>query len=151
MPGQHDGRTIEAMERVDPLEIATPQGVEIAVVVAHPALRDLVVTLLERSDATWVVSATADSRSVAARLGTDAPDVVVVDAGDVARCCHATFAAFPPDRLVVIGPQPGQDYERAALRSGVGGWLPRERLADDLAGLVRAASAGRGMTGRGQP
>jgi len=122
-------------------ESTSAPGAEIGVVVAHPALRDLVVALLERSDPSWKVTAAADPRPLPAQLDVDALDVVVVDAGDVARCCRAT--TFPRGRLIVIGPQPGDDYQRAARRSGVGGWLPRDRLADDLAPLVRAATADR--------
>lgn len=131
------------MKRGGPPNSTSPPGAEVAVVVDHPALRDLVVMLLERSDPTWKVTAAAESRALAARLDHDAPDVVVVDAGDIERCCRTTFAAFPRERVIVIGPQPGADYERAAQRSGVGGWVPRECAADDLPGLVRAAVAAR--------
>lgn len=137
------------MQRGGPPDSTIPPGLNIAVVVAHPMLRDLVVTLLERGDPSWLVTATADAQPVAARLGDDAPDVVVVDAGDVERCCRCTFAGFPRARLVVIGPEPGDDYERAARRSGVGGWLPRERLVEDLAPLVRAAVPHRSYRPRG--
>ena len=143
MPGDPGPADTQRMKRDGPQSSTSPSGAEVAVVIDHPALRELVVTLLERSDPSWKVTATADSRPLAGRLSNDAPDVVVVDAGDVQRCCRATFAAFPRQRLIVIGPQPGADYERVARRSGVGGWLPRERVADDLPGLVRAAAAER--------
>lgn len=107
--------------------------------VTHPAARKLTVELLEREHGCWHVRALEDPRELARAIADAVPDLVVVDTADVALCCRDLLAGMPPDRIVVVGPEPDDAYARAARRAGAGAWLARDRIADDLSATMRLA------------
>jgi len=111
----------------------------VVVAVGHRALRSLTVELLERDHACWRVLAAPDSATLAAVLAEARPDLLIVDAGDFPRCCRDLLGAFPPERVVVIGPEPDPAYERAARGRGAGAWLSQDRVGEDLSSAMRAA------------
>lgn len=111
----------------------------VLVAVAHPAVRQLTVELLEREHGCWHVQALAVRSDLARALTIAPPDLVVVDAADFPRCCRDALDSFPPDRVIVVGPEPDPAYERAARRAGAGAWLARDRVAEDLSAGMRAA------------
>lgn len=113
--------------------------IDVVVVIAHDTLRTLVVELLGRRHPNWRVHASAGSRDALASVGAHPPDLAVVAAGDVARCCRATFEALPPERVIVIVPEPDLAYERAARHAGLAGSLPADRLSDGLVPLAARA------------
>jgi DNA-binding NarL/FixJ family response regulator len=65
--------------------------------------------------------------------------VVVVDTVDFPACCHAALNSLPPERVIVVGPEPDAAYRTAAVSLGAGGWVSRDRIGDELASAVRTA------------
>ena len=111
----------------------------VLVAVAHPAVRELTVELLRREHGCWQVRALAEPAALGRALAEASPDLLVIDAPDFARCCRDVLNGFPPERVVVVGPEPDLAYERAAHRAGAGAWLPRDRVAEDLSAGMRVA------------
>ena len=111
----------------------------VLVAVAHAAARELTVELLEREHRDWRVRALVDPAALRRALATEPPDLVVVDATDFSRCCRELLDGYPAGRVVVIGPEPGPAYERAARRGGAGAWVARDRVAEDLSACMCAA------------
>jgi DNA-binding NarL/FixJ family response regulator len=72
------------------------------------------------------------------------PDLVVVDSVDFASCCLAALDGrtvrpprLPPDRVVVIGPEPDPLYRSRALNGGAGGWVCRDEIGEKLGVAIR--------------
>mgnify|MGYP003135159510 CR=1 FL=1 len=72
-------------------------------------------------------------------IGRTRPDLVVVDDSDFPSCCQAALDRMPPERVMVVGPEPDTAYRSLALANGAGGWVCREQVGDDLSGAMRAA------------
>lgn len=111
----------------------------VLVAIAHRTLRELTVELLERDHGCWQVRALAQAAALGRVLAEAPPDLVVIDAADFPRCCRDVLDGFPPERVVVVGPEPDAAYERAARRAGAGAWLARDCVAEDLSAGMRAA------------
>ena len=112
----------------------------VVVAVAHRAMREFIVELLNREQGHWAVSAVcsvAELDDVVASY----PDLVVVDTADFAGCCRQLPTSFPLGRVIVIGPEPDPAYRQAALRRGAGAWLSRERVAEELCDALCSAHA----------
>ena len=109
------------------------------VAVGFPALRRMIVELLDREHGCWAAEPLADQREFRHTLSADPPDLVVLDAADFPRCCHEDLGAFPRWRVVVIGPEPDLAYEDAARRGGAGAWLARDRIGEELSHRMRRA------------
>lgn len=110
----------------------------VLVAVRHDAMRRFTLELVARDHRHWVPVAPAEGEMVADAIARVSPDVLVVDDGDFPACCRVAIAAFPPSRVVVIGTEPDGGYQGAAIRAGAGAWVPRERVGDDLGGVLRA-------------
>lgn len=106
------------------------------VAVAHHGLRQLIVELLRRDHTSWQICALASRHELAATVAKAEPDLVILDIGDFARFCDESLPALLRRKVVVIGPEPDQDYKRAALAAGAGSWLPLDRVAEDLGGAI---------------
>ena len=118
----------------------TPQP-HVVLVVAHRAMRALIVELLHRDQDRWTVS-TIDSVS---EIGHDAslhPDLAIVDTADFATIRRHLPPSFAPAQIVVIGPDPDPAYRRAALSDGAGEWMSRDCIAEELCAALRSALAG---------
>lgn len=61
---------------------------------------------------------------------------MILVAGDFARFCDESLRAFSRRRVIVIGPEPVGEYERAAMSAGAGVWLPLERVGEDLEAAI---------------
>ena len=109
----------------------------VVVAVAHHGLRRLIAELLHQDHATWRVTAVPHQRDLAGAITAAAPDLVILDVGDFARCCHDSLEAFPRRQVIVIGPEPDMAYERAARQGGAGAWLTRDRVGEDLIAAMR--------------
>ena len=108
----------------------------VLVAIRHPGMRHLTGDLLAREYHCWVASDVAADEPLAGALANSHPDLVVVDAADFPDCCAAT-QDFPRSRVVVIGPEPDPGYRAQALANGAGGWIPRERVGEDLGPAMR--------------
>jgi DNA-binding NarL/FixJ family response regulator len=100
-------------------------------------MRALTCELLEREFGCWVAAVLGDDQRIAEAIERDRPDLVVLDAGDFPACCRAALRRFPPERVIVVGPEPDRSYRDAALAGGAGAWIPRDRVGDDLAAEMR--------------
>jgi len=109
----------------------------VVVAVAHDALRHLIAELLDQDHAAWQVTPVPGQSDLAGAIRAAAPDLVILDVGDFARCCRDSLRTFPRQRVIVIGPEPDLAYERAARQGGAGAWLTRERVAEDLIASMR--------------
>ncbi len=109
----------------------------VLVAIHHPGMRHLTQELLRREHHCWVASELADGEPLGHILRRLHPDLLVVDASDFPACCRAAIAAFPPDRVIVIGPEPDHAYESAARRNGAGAWIPREHVGEELGPAMR--------------
>jgi len=95
--------------------------------------------LLERECGCWVATEVQTGEALAATLDRLTPDLLVIDAAAFPACCRGALAHIARSRVIVIGPEPDPSYRAAALAGGVGGWLPRDRVGDDLATEMRRA------------
>lgn len=105
----------------------------IAVGVAHRGLRTFIVELLQRDQRGWRVSAVSLTSEFPSAKEVDGPDLVIVDS-----CGFPLQSSFPPERIVVIGPEPDPAYERVARNGGAGAWLASDRVGEDLSASARA-------------
>ena len=109
-------------------------------VVAHNAMRALIIDLLDRDGDRWTVT-TVDS---VAELADNAPthqDLIVVDTADFAAVRRHLPSGFATAQVIVIGPEPDPAYRHAALCAGAGGWLSREHVAEQLCVALRSTLA----------
>jgi len=113
----------------------------VAVAVTHPAMRTLIVELLDRDDDAWSVIAVADPDRLPAVFAEAPAELVVVDGADFPACCRDRLGAFRLDQVVVIGAEPGDAYRVAALHEGAGAWLPRDRVGEELVEALHDALA----------
>lgn len=109
----------------------------VLIAVAHPAMRRLILELLEREHGCW--TACPLETELAAAVHNLDPDLVVIDGANFPRCCRDDAVGFPCARIVVIGPEPDDAYMAAALHQGAGGWVARDDVADELSAAMRGA------------
>ena len=111
----------------------------VLLVVAHRAMRALIVELLQRDHACWTVSA-IDSVSEIDHTSSHL-DLVIVDTADFATVRRQLPPTFSLARVVVIGPEPDPAYRHAAIHFGAGAWLSRDCIADELCATLCSAIA----------
>jgi len=99
---------------------------------AHPTMRVLTSELLRHEGDCRVRVVTGHDQALAVALDQELPDLVVVDTARFPGCCPEALRRFPPGRMIVIGPEPGDPYRVTALAAGAGGWVARERVGEDL-------------------
>jgi DNA-binding NarL/FixJ family response regulator len=109
----------------------------VLVAVRHPSMRRLTRQLLDREHRCWTARELGPTEPLDAGLSRVAPDLLVVDSGDFPACCAGQLGAFPPGRVIVIGPEPLAAYRHAALAGSAGAWLPREAIGDELSVAMR--------------
>lgn len=95
--------------------------------------------LLDAEHGCWTLASTDGTEKVADAIHRYEPVVVVVDTVDFPACCHAALNSLPPERVIVVGPEPDAAYRTAAVSLGAGGWVSRDRIGDELASAVRTA------------
>ena len=109
----------------------------ILIAVAHPAMRRLILDLLNREHTCWGAHLLAGD--LAAEVRRLDPALVVVDGADFPRCCSYQLVGFPRGRIVVIGPEPDTTYMNTALRQGAGAWVARDDVGERLSDEMRRA------------
>lgn len=109
----------------------------VLVVMRHPTMLRFTRELLEREFGCWVATEARTDDALVGTLDRLEPDLLIIDAGAFPACCRSALAHIDHDRVIVIGPEPDPSYRHAALANGAGGWLPRERVGDELAREMR--------------
>jgi DNA-binding NarL/FixJ family response regulator len=108
------------------------RGATVLVTMRHRSMRRLTRQVVQHDLPASRVEEQRDDELLVGAVRRVAPTVLIVDTGDFPACCELTLAAFPPERVIVISPEPGGAYEAAALNGGAGGSLPRDRISHDL-------------------
>lgn len=126
---------------ITPAEVCNgcPGRPHVVVVIAHRRMRELTVELLRGDRGRWAVSAVSSASEVDNDASTS--DLVVIDTADLASVRRTLPATLALARVIVISPEPDLAYRNAALRCGAGGWLSRDRVAEDLCDTVCATLA----------
>jgi DNA-binding NarL/FixJ family response regulator len=127
---EHGGR------RVCPVCDATPV---VLVALRHPVMRRWTEELLAAEHGCWQVARMDGGELLVDAIARIRPDLVVVDDSDFPSCCQAALDRMPPERVMVVGPEPDASYRSLALANGAGGWVCREQVGDDLSSAMRAA------------
>lgn len=125
----------------------------VLVAIQHAGMRRFTLELLRRGHRCRVAEPEPDEL-LAASLSRLEPDLLVVDDRDFPKCCLVALLAFPPERAIVIGPEPDRGYEELACGNGAGSWIPRERVGEDLAPAINqllGCRHGSDHEGRGSP
>lgn len=103
----------------------------------HPTMLRFTREILEREFGCWVATEMHAGNLLAAALVRLMPDLLVIDVADFPASRFAALAHFPPERIIVIGPEPDSAYREVALAHGAAGWLPRDDVADKLSSEMR--------------
>ncbi len=111
----------------------------VLIAIAHPVMRRLIVELLNREQDRWAVILLDDDLATA--LLAFRPDLVILDRADLRRFGSDALIGFPKKRIVVVGPEPDVDCRYVMGGQGVGAWIARDELADDLAPAMCRALA----------
>lgn len=107
--------------------------------VSHPVMRRWIADLLAAEDGSWTVAVPRRGEMLAGAIERARPALVVVDGVDLPSCCRAALDALPPERVIVVGPEPDPAYRVRALSQGAAGWLARDDVADELTAAMRRA------------
>ena len=102
-------------------------------------MRRLTIDLLAAEHDCWVVEQPRPGELLAGAIARTEPDLVVVDSVDFPACCQAALRTLPPERVIVIGPEPDAAYRRRALALGAAGWVCRDHVGEELSVAMRAA------------
>ncbi len=136
MPQQPTVDTEHSDQRWCPVCDATPV---VLVALRHPVMRRWTEELLATEHGCWEVARMDGGELLVDAIARIRPDLVVVDDGDFPSCCQAALDRMPPERVMVVGPEPDTAYRSLALANGAGGWVCREQVGDDLSSAMRAA------------
>ena len=109
----------------------------ILVAMTHEPMLRFTRELLEREFGCWVTTEIRAGEALADTVARVAPDLLIIDAGAFPSCCVTALSRMSRDHVIVIGPEPDPSYRAAALTNGAEGWLPRERVGEDLAAEMR--------------
>lgn len=109
----------------------------VLIAITHLTMRHLILELLEREHGCWQTRLL--DRELGAAIKELEPDLVIVDSAAFPQCCRSQPDNYPRDRIVVVGPEPDTAYRAAARRDGVGGWVARDDIADQLSAEMRRA------------
>lgn len=110
---------------------------QVLIAIAHPAMRRMILELLEREHGCWQPCLLDGDLPTAMRDLT--PDLVIIDGAAFPQCCSGQSDDFPPERIVVVGPEPDPAYRILALSDRAGGWVARDDVAEELSAEMRTA------------
>ena len=136
VPHRPTGSTPHSEQHWCPVCDATPV---VLVALHHPMMRRWTEELLATEHGCWEVTQMDGEELLADAMARIRPDLVVVDASEFPACCQAALDRMPPDRVMVVGPEPDTSYRTLALTNGAGGWVSRDHVADELSSAMRAA------------
>ena len=108
------------------------RGATVLVAIRHRPMRRLTRQVVQHDLPVCRVEEQADAELLVDAVRRVNPTVLIVDTGDFPACCEMALAAFPPERVIVISPEPEAAYEAVALSGGAGASLPRDRISHDL-------------------
>lgn len=111
----------------------------VLVAIRHPVMRRFTCELLASEHGCWTVAQPGAGDMLVDAIERARPDLVVVDSVDFPSCCRAALRALPPERVIVIGPEPDRSYRSRALALGAGGWVCRDHVGEELSAAMRAA------------
>ncbi|MGH9037144.1 MAG: hypothetical protein ACRD0O_15395 [Acidimicrobiia bacterium] len=112
------------------------EDVRVHVVVEHDTMRELLVDLLVREHCE--VASANSGRQAEIDLRVHDGDVLVIDEAAFAQPGWRRDHALGAEPVVVVVATEDDPFSRqAALAGGARGWIPRERLGDELAGELR--------------
>ena len=111
----------------------------VLVAIRHPAMRRFTRDLLEREYHCWVATTIGAGEALDQALARAPADLLVVDGAGFPACCRRALDGDPSRRVIVIGSEPDASYRHAALAAGAAGWIPRERVGEDLGPAMRQA------------
>jgi NarL family two-component system response regulator LiaR len=121
--------------------------IRVLIVDDHPAVRRGLAAFLLAFDDLELVGEASNGRAALERCATAAPDVVLMDLVmpemDGATAAQAIRQAHPDTHVLALTSFHEGDLVQAALRAGAIGYLLKDASADELAGAIRAAHAGR--------
>jgi NarL family two-component system response regulator LiaR len=126
-----------------------PEGSRIRVLIVddHPAIRRGLAAFLLVFDDLELVGEAPGGRSALDLCERTRPDVVLMDLVmpdmDGATATHALRQAYPSTRVIALTSFHEGDLVKEVLRAGAIGYLLKNASADELAGAIRAAHAGR--------
>jgi DNA-binding NarL/FixJ family response regulator len=112
------------------------KDVRVHVVVEHDTMRELLVDLLVRERCVVASAHPGDSVEIDLRVS-DGEVLVIDEAAFVQREWAERVTPGSEPFVVVVATEDDPFSRRAALAGGARGWIPRERLGDDLAREVR--------------
>lgn len=113
------------------------RGATVLIAIRHRPMRRLTRQVLQHEVPGCTVEEQGDQELLVDAARRVRPTVLVVDTSDFPACCEVTLASFPPERVIVISPEPEAAYRAAALNGGAGASLPRDRISDDLRRALR--------------
>ncbi len=111
----------------------------VLVALRHPVMRRWTEELLAAEHGCWEVTRMDGAELLADAIARIRPDLVVVDDRDFPACCQAALDRMPPERVMVVGPEPDTAYRTLALTNGAGGWVSRDHVSDELSTAMRTA------------
>lgn len=111
----------------------------VLVALRHPVMRRWTEELLATEHGCWDVTEMNRDELLVDAIARIRPDLVVVDDSDFPSCCQAALDRMPPERVMVVGPEPDAAYRTLAITNGAGGWVSRDQVGDDLSSAMRAA------------
>jgi NarL family two-component system response regulator LiaR len=126
-----------------------PEGGRIRVLIVddHPAVRRGLAAFVLAFDDLELVGEAPDGRAALDRCATTRPDVILMDLVmpemDGASATHAIRQAHPGTRVIALTSFHEGELVKQALQAGAIGYLLKNVAADELAGAIRAAHAGR--------
>jgi hypothetical protein len=115
------------------------QSPTVLVATRHSVMRRWTGELLASEHGCWTVAQPVAGEMLADAIARTRPELVVVDAVDFPACCRAALRTLPPERVIVIGPEPDRAYRARALAQGAGGWVCRDHVGEELSAAMRAA------------
>jgi DNA-binding NarL/FixJ family response regulator len=111
----------------------------VLVAVRHPVMRRWVVELLASEHGCWRPTEPGDGELLGHAIARTSPELVVVDHADFPACCREALDSLPPERVVVVGPEPDVAYRDLALGLGAAGWVSRDEVGEGLSAVMRSA------------
>lgn len=102
-------------------------------------MRRWTIELLKTEHGCWTVVQPRVGEMLVDAIGRSQPELVVVDSVDFPACCRAALDALPPERVIVIGPEPDHAFRDQAVARGAGGWVARDHIGEEVSGAMRGA------------